>query len=241
MLNFRRPVSQEFPVRHDANHFVQLVGIKTVFDNQQPTNEQVIEIHNVINTPEHFNALTSNDGLKTGDVTLRMPDGRDCISWEEFDPDEQTEWCLLNQGENIYNLITATNAESYISTRQKHPYLSRELMAGDIIRGQAVLDLFHGLEVVIDELPPDPEMLAFINENRIDGIITTGFSISMLALSLFYLANSTCSSSNATIGTMLSGYEDCTKNANLNFTAGMFIIPFSIVGIYAGFNQLLRA
>jgi hypothetical protein len=118
-------------------------GIQASFDNQKPNETQVIKIHSFIQTRPNFEALTSKDGLHLSPAIISLPGGADCISGEEFAPTVQTEWCLLTQGANKYILVTATMVKDLISNGSLHPFLQRKLVADDILRGQAVLDLMN--------------------------------------------------------------------------------------------------
>jgi hypothetical protein len=89
-----------------------------------------------------------------------LPLGRDCLTWVYFDPEIKTEWCLLHQADNIYNFVTAETIDRHLDNNIRHPMLSRDLVGGDILRGQAVLDLLHGQKIFIDELTPGPGFLS---------------------------------------------------------------------------------
>jgi hypothetical protein len=118
-------------------------GVESNFTRQEPSEAQIVDIHSFIKTEENFNALTSNEGMTLGTATVFLSQGLDCISMEDFDPAEQTEWCLLTQGVNKFNLVTAETAQQLISFGNRHPFDQRELRAGDIVRGKAALDLLH--------------------------------------------------------------------------------------------------
>jgi hypothetical protein len=117
--------------------------VESNFTRQEPSEAQIVDIHSFIKTEENFNALTSNEGMTLGTATVFLSQGLDCISMEDFDPAEQTEWCLLTQGVNKFILVTAETAQQLISFGNRHPFDQRELRAGDIVRGKAALDLLH--------------------------------------------------------------------------------------------------
>lgn len=114
-------------------------GIKEIFESQKPNDEQLNSIHSSIE--QNYKTLTSNHGMSTGDITIFLTEGRDCISLQDFYGTDQSEWCLLNQGGNKYNLITVSTAEDLMLSGNRHPFIQRDLVTGDIIRGQALLDL----------------------------------------------------------------------------------------------------
>ncbi|MCD6026289.1 MAG: hypothetical protein K0R08_808 [Solimicrobium sp.] len=120
-------------------------GLHDVFVNQKPSNEQIHEINLFINT--HQSTLMSPEGLiiecDQGTATLFFSQGVDYISFEEFEATAKTEWCLLTQGNNTYNLITATTVGDLLRAGSTHPFTQKELSQDDIVRGQALLNLFQ--------------------------------------------------------------------------------------------------
>lgn len=117
-------------------------GIKDIFNSQKPNDFQIEQIHSYIKLNPNFEKLKSNEGLKVANGFINLTEGRDCISFEVFDSAIQTEWCLLRQGGDKYNLITATTAEQLILLGNKNPFDQCSLTANDILRGQAVIDIF---------------------------------------------------------------------------------------------------
>lgn len=128
-------------------------GIQVMFASQKPSDEVVLIVNNYIK--ENIGVLL-NEGVTLGGfpspvTTIFLQEGSDCISFEEFDSSNQTEWCLLLQGKakdratdkKLYNLITAATAEQLMASGNRHPFIQRDLESGDFIRGKAVSELFQ--------------------------------------------------------------------------------------------------
>jgi len=116
------------------------------FDSHKPDAEQINEITSYMSG--HINAA-STDGWKVGELILHLtPNGGDIVSYEEFNPDGKTEWCLLSRGDgHHFDFITADIAQRLIETGKT--LISRApLVAKDFIRGSALVELLKGSATV---------------------------------------------------------------------------------------------
>jgi len=120
--------------------------VADIFQKEGANNDQLMLINSFIAT--NLKELSEN-GLKLAAINISLQDGFDYIIGDKFDPDGQTEWCLLNHGINSYDLITVSSAQNLIKHKARHPFLNRELNTGDIVRGGALLNLLrsHNEEV----------------------------------------------------------------------------------------------
>lgn len=114
-------------------------GLKASIDAQAPDEVQSKAIKKAMQ--DNLAKLTHKDGLKVENRTFSLDEtGGDFISGDEFNPNDQTEWCLLRTGNN-YSFITAQSADDLIKNGNKHPLTNKAMQNGDIIRGKAILDL----------------------------------------------------------------------------------------------------
>jgi hypothetical protein len=113
-------------------------GLKDIFIHQEPNLTQIAAINSYI--AKNIENL-KNEGMIGEKGTICLTDGVDCVSYEEFDPDEQVEWCLLRSGDNNFKLIKKTTAENLINKGSNHPFIRGPLTENDIVRGEAMLVL----------------------------------------------------------------------------------------------------
>lgn len=132
---------------------------KTILPNfidATPDAATIQGIHSFIKNESHFQQLISEDGLVLGNTRIYIAYNKDTkrahdlILMEDFDPnDPNQEWCLLSQGENTFNLVTATSILSLIKSGSLHLYRrdpihpeNNQLKETDIVRGKALWALF---------------------------------------------------------------------------------------------------
>jgi len=188
------------PNQADHNREIRATRNQNAFFNDaEITSEHKIAIQRFIN--ENFNEL-SEKGLEVENAFFVLE--RDPITLENFvfDADERdpTEWCLFlkgaeTQGKKIYVFMCAASLRDTVSSHIYHLYNpGRELKAGDIFRGQHVLDLLKGAQPEVAELPPDPTFFARFmsgqttraDKMRIEGAKCTVLGITLLALTKYY-------------------------------------------------------
>jgi hypothetical protein len=116
-------------------------GLGEYFTSQRPNSNQITKINETL--LQHIDALKSIDGLqlKGGESISLTFDGFDFIGADQFGEDKSIEWCLLRQGNNNYNLVTAASVTGMINAGGKHPTLGRKLLPDDIIRGEKFMQL----------------------------------------------------------------------------------------------------
>jgi hypothetical protein len=113
-------------------------GLRSQFDQQEPTREQKAAIDKLI----HHNLVALKTGTAEfgGNKFSLDDDGADFVSTEVFGENPDTEWCLVRSGSS-YTLVTADTIKNSFEHGAKNLKDNSELQAGDYVRGQGVLDL----------------------------------------------------------------------------------------------------
>ncbi|VVE85427.1 hypothetical protein [Pandoraea sputorum] len=116
-------------------------AVRAAFNAQAPGPALITRLNAEI--AAHRADLASHGGCTFDSRTFFMDGGADCVSFEQFDPSADVEWCLIRRNENntVFDLITVVTADAMIRNGTNHLVLGRPLRPGDLLRGEAVLNL----------------------------------------------------------------------------------------------------
>ncbi|CAM5999579.1 unnamed protein product [Sphagnum balticum] len=119
-------------------------GLKADFASRRPTDEQSGAIRESMQ--RNLEKLKHQDGLKIDNGKISLDEGQCPLSLDDFDPEENAEWCLLRTGD-AYTFVKAGMMEESIKAGYKHPLRNDKLLeSSDLVRGKAVLDLLEKAE-----------------------------------------------------------------------------------------------
>ncbi|WP_169835076.1 tetratricopeptide repeat protein [Pandoraea oxalativorans] len=122
-----------------ANVRVGWIRAMIAFEKQAPQAEMIADINALID--QCLPNLPDGDRFSVGAYTFRMDDGEDFVSSDKFHPRTRDEWCAMNREDGMYDIILASTAAALIPT--KRPHLRSAFVEGDVLRGQAFLDLLR--------------------------------------------------------------------------------------------------